>query len=768
MRCDFQNVTDILLRNMGSSTAIYYNNLLNILFGSYLAETHLYEFDRPTAAKLHKGTIRVAPEMSEFYLNADRTILCRDIKEILQYIFDKLNTYKELYELIQFDDTLSVPMRRDILGRVSNKYIDDTSLINLIYEATYIAVTRQYTKDDNGYIAMAYSNPLQPLNDVLFANSEYVAPCRHFCGRDEELDELHSLVQDNSTVIITGTAGIGKSELVRAYAQKHKSEYAHFGYYFYKDSLKTIIANVLNNPVADSETCYRNNLELLSTLGKNVLLIIDNFNATVEDDECFYDLLDLNCKVIFTSHMKYDDLCIYELKEFRSVDLALELIRKFYSYQDSEKNDLIKIIFYFGIHTFCIELCARLMSKGLYTPKMLIRKLSSGGFKSIAERFSATKDKHPKKKTYYDHIKDLFELIGLPERHKNILQMMIVSPYCGVRKDFIAKMMNLRNMVIIEDLIEVGLIYEFENGTVTLQTVIRTLVKSELKPDTENCAPLIESIRVVCVNEALDMEIDSEKMHDIISFAITDIDFKVSDDYVPFLHDCYKFSERFGISYYTGFLIVQESGLHHSSDAKQTTLYLSDAASFEMLRGNQDKALEFQQKAVKRSRDCNDILLQANTLSTYGYYLNLADQKVEALKAIQLGLALFDRLDGDGIFYFDRYRAIINYADLLFSIGNTDEAIKQVSSAEKSLKEMDLQDTEVYADCVYSLGLYHLCLGNAKSAGNELYDAFRIFIKLYGNQSDFVHTRAAELRYYIEMANTNIMEYEPLKQLLGE
>ncbi|MDE7364687.1 MAG: ATP-binding protein, partial [Ruminococcus sp.] len=207
--------------------------------------------------------IRVAPEMSEFYLNADRTILCRDIKEILQYIFDKPNTYKELYELIQFDDTLSVPMRRDILGRMSNKYIDDTSLINLIYEATYIAVTRQYTKDDNGYIAMAYSNPLQPLNDVLFANSEYIAPCRHFCGRDKELDELHSLVQDNSTVIITGIAGIGKSELVRAYAKEHQKEYRYFGYYFYGGSLKDIISNVIRNPVtaeSDFNTRYQYNL----------------------------------------------------------------------------------------------------------------------------------------------------------------------------------------------------------------------------------------------------------------------------------------------------------------------------------------------------------------------------------------------------------------------------------------------------------------------------------------------------------------------------
>ena len=766
MQCDFQNVTDILINNMGSSVTMYYNNLLNILFGSYLAETSVYEFDRPIATKLHKGIIRVAPEMSEFYLNADRSVLCKDIKELLQYIFDKPNTYKEIYQLIKYDETLSVEYRKQICSSCKPTYTDDTALTNIIYEAVYIAVTRQYTKSDNGYIAMSYSNPLAPVNDALFANSEYVAPCRQFCGRDDELDELHSLVQNNSTVIITGFAGIGKSELIRAYAQKHKSEYAHFGYYFYKDSLKTIIANVLNDPVVDMDTRYQNNLELLSSLGKGVLLIIDNFNATPEDDECFYDLLDLSCTVIFTSHMKYDELCTYELKEFRSFNISLELISKFYPYQNSDRDALIHILSEIGNHTYCIELCARLMNKGLYTPKTLSRKLY-GGFRYIAERFAATKDKHSRKKTYYDHIKDLFDLIGLPERHQNILQMMIVAPYDGIRKDFIANLMGLRNMVIIEDLIEVGLIQEYDNGTITLQSLIHTLVKAELKPDSENCSALIESIRAICVNEAFDMEIDSEKMHDIISFAITDIDFKDFDDYAPFLHDCYKFSERFGISYYTGFLITQEKGLHHSSDAKQSTLYLSDAASFEMLQGNLNKALEYQEQAVKRSRDCDDILLQANTVNTYGYYLNLADRKEEALNAMQIGIALFDQLDGDGTFYFDKYRAIINYADLLFSLGRTDEAISQVSSAEKSLQEYGLQDTEVYADCIYSLGLYHLCL-NDSSAGNELVSAFRIFIDLYGKDSDFVHTRAAELQSYTPNAHNNIMECEPLKRLLGE
>jgi hypothetical protein len=48
------------------------------------------------------------------------------------------------------------------------------------------------------------------------------------------------------------------------------------------------------------------------------------------------------------------------------------------------------------------------------------------------------------------------------------------------------------------------------------------------------------------------------------------------------------------------------------------------------------------------------LCLQANTVNTYGYYLNLADRKEEALKAMQTGMALFDRLDDDGAFYFDK------------------------------------------------------------------------------------------------------------------
>ena len=765
MQCDFQNVTDTLMRNLASSTTVYYINLLNTLFAAYLADAHSYQFERFTSAKLHSGTIRVSPEMSEFYLNADREVLCKDIAELLPYIFDQPNTYKELYDLIQYDDTLSAPLRKEILSRVPAQYADKSSLVDMIYEAVFIAVTRQYEKADKGYVAARYAADAVPFKDALFANSEYIAPCRHFCGRDTEIAELHTLLKDNSTVIVTGIAGIGKSELVRAYAERHKSEYSHFGYYFYKGSLKTIIANIISNPViADENERYRRNMELLASLGKSVLLIIDNFNAVPEEDDCFYDLLDLNCRVIFTSHKHYDDLCVYELTEFRSKELLLNLIGKFYNYKPNEQDALLKIIDAVDRHTFCVELCARLIHKGFYTPKSLSAKLT-GGLKSILERFSATKDKHPKKKTCYDHIRDLFGLIELPEEYRNAMRMLIAAPCSGIRKDTMAVLMCLDNMVMLDDLVELGLVHEFANGMITLHPMIRSLVKSELNPDSENCAPLISSVRAVCVNESADAEIDCHKMLEIIDFAVKDIDFRNQREHFIFISDCFEFADRVASFPHMDALLRLEKRLLCAEDAHQNALYLGDMAACELHRHNHPKALALQEEAVRYAMQCTDTLLKANALSTYAFCLHHADRKEDAMLALEQSIALFRELEGDGVFYYDKYRTTIIYTDLLFSIGRIEEAVGLASAAESTLNKMNLTHTSVYADCRFSLGIYRLCLHDA-AAATDLLCAFRILIDLYGTESDLVRLRRGEAQKYIAQTGFDLTQNASLLQLL--
>ncbi|WP_028509507.1 ATP-binding protein [Ruminococcus sp. NK3A76] len=770
MYCDFSNVTDILYRNRKSSKYITYNNIVNTLFGTYLKDNNIYEFPDYTLTKLHKGSIGVSPELKDYYQDAAPDKMKENIKSALEYIFDKPNTYHELYRLIQYDDTLSSSMRRSILSSFSVDFTDDSALIDLIYESIYIAVTRLYYKDEGIVAAKYFYDDLIAVDDVLFKNNEYVPPCKHFCGRSKELDELHAVVSDNSTVIITGVAGIGKSELVRAYAKDHRKEYQYFGYYFYGGSLKDIIANVVHDALAtesDLNTRYQRNLELLSSLGEKALLIIDNYNVTPDEDECFDDVCDLKCKVIFTSHMRFEDYATYELRAFRHADDVKTLTKYFYQYKEDEWKCLLQIYGVFDMHTFCVELCAKAFTKGAFSPKTLYKNLKSFKIRDFAEKLSAKKDKHPKKKTYFDHIRELFNLLGLPERHKQVLRVMVFAPVFGFRKDFLAKIMNLKNMVIVEDLIDVGLLYENYKGRVNIQSVVAEVVRSELETNNETCSDFIETVRALCLNEENTIKAGERTILQMVAAVFWSMDFSDTDFQLRFVHDCFKFTEHMGESSLNDAMIAFEQNNHRESHELKT-LYLSDAAAYEMIKKHLDNAIYYQMQAVECSKNCdNNVLLQANTVNTYGYYLNLADRKEDALKEMQIGLTLFDQLDGDGVFYFDKYRAIINYGDLLFSLGYTDEAIKQVSAAVSSLRELELQDTEVYADCIYSLGLYHVCV-NDTSAGDELVSAFRIFIDLYGRDSDFVQTRAAELLSYIETAHINLTDYEPLKQLLGE
>ena len=44
-------------------------------------------------------------------------------------------------------------------------------------------------------------------------DSEIPKPYRHFIGRDKELEELYTMLEEDRHVFLCGIAGIGKSEL---------------------------------------------------------------------------------------------------------------------------------------------------------------------------------------------------------------------------------------------------------------------------------------------------------------------------------------------------------------------------------------------------------------------------------------------------------------------------------------------------------------------------------------------------------------------------
>ena len=54
---------------------------------------------------------------------------------------------------------------------------------------------------------------LSPIVLDYIMDSEIPKPYRHFIGRDKELEELYTMLDEDRHVFLCGIAGIGKSEL---------------------------------------------------------------------------------------------------------------------------------------------------------------------------------------------------------------------------------------------------------------------------------------------------------------------------------------------------------------------------------------------------------------------------------------------------------------------------------------------------------------------------------------------------------------------------
>ncbi len=196
-------------------------------------------------------------------------------------------------------------------------------------------------------------------------DSEVPRPCRHFLGREEELDELHTMLEENSKVFLYGIAGIGKSELAKAYAKQYKKYYTNILYVEYAGDLHQAVTDMDFTdelPEDGEEERFRKHNQFLRSLKNDTLLIIDNFNVTATQDSFLPVVLKYRCRILFTTRSKFDGHCILQLKEIRNPASLFQLAAAFYSEAEVHQTlveEIIEIIAH--RHTFAVELAAKLL-----------------------------------------------------------------------------------------------------------------------------------------------------------------------------------------------------------------------------------------------------------------------------------------------------------------------------------------------------------------------------------------------------------------------
>ncbi|GFH92058.1 hypothetical protein IMSAGC002_03323 [Lachnospiraceae bacterium] len=84
---------------------------------------------------------------------------------------------------------------------------------------------------------MLFPNEDEYLSDTI-QNSRLPSITEEFIGRKNELKECGKLLQERTTLFISGVAGIGKSEFAKYYADKNRKKYTNIIYLYYAGDLK--------------------------------------------------------------------------------------------------------------------------------------------------------------------------------------------------------------------------------------------------------------------------------------------------------------------------------------------------------------------------------------------------------------------------------------------------------------------------------------------------------------------------------------------------
>lgn len=545
---------------IGESKNINQIDFMYELFKDFMEsdEAKDFDFDNGLVCRWLNGTAKLSPKITAYYSAlGNLEAMAIDIEEnILPLFYDKDMAVTELYDLLMSDTTVSETKKQELADNYP--YKDDADISNFISKLVFFGMERKFIKRDANTKKLIASGALSPqTKDYIY--SLVPKPCKHFCGRDNELEKLHTMLEDENKIFIQGIAGIGKSEFVKMYAQKYKKEYTNILYFSYGGSLKQMITDC--DFADDSLTDGKNILlkkhnRFLRSLKEDTLIIIDNFNITASDDELFDVIMKYRCKILFTTRSRFKDYTYFELKEM-PLESLLTLSEYFYADTRSNTNVVENIINELHYHTLSVELAARLLTSGILEPCRLLTELQST--KSVLhtdDKINIVKDGTSSKATYYEHIHKLLSLIGLSDKAVKIMRCMTLIPYDGINPRMLAKWIGLNNLNTINELIEYGFIQENDYRKITLHPLIQEIAIDDTKPGISSCINLIEAVRILCLYHGLDLPYHTL----LFKIAENTIDIANNDDterYKLFLKDVFAYMEKY--AYRSGMeLIISE------------------------------------------------------------------------------------------------------------------------------------------------------------------------------------------------------------------
>ncbi len=522
-----------------------------------------------TANKVVKGQKYLDRSGKKFYAEADNyTVLYDDLNErVLPYVSDKFGLCDEIRSLI-ISDGMNEADRDNLLKYYPNSQDEITDFLTRVI----IFSLNRPTK----------AGAASPIMEERI-NIPAVSGCKYFCGREKELQTFSEMLEAHDKIFIQGVGGIGKSEFVKKFIKDNKSEFSNILFVTYADSLKNTIAGINfkgDKPDEILENLYMQHMNYLRVMQSDTLIIIDNFDIVPEEDENFDDIMELNCKIIFTtrSHVG-EDYTVFEMPDIERQYL-FEIVEKL-NVTDIDRDTLDNIFEALHNHTLACELILRLLKKSAFTANELLEKILNEHVgldvsDKIRKDISAT---------YYEHIHQLFRLFSLTAEQQETMRLLSLLPVEGIDDKYFKKLTGVKDMNIINELDEIGLAYH-DGHIIRVHPLVGEAAAADFVPDMNNCREFTDNLILECRHHLPD---DVNIMRQAVVLEICDriVEFSAKNDidrYFNFLINAYPYAETFEDEHRMKlYLAEMEKYQTEVRDRFLRAVYFMSRASFAML-----------------------------------------------------------------------------------------------------------------------------------------------------------------------------------------
>ncbi|CDE81396.1 putative uncharacterized protein [Ruminococcus sp. CAG:353] len=730
-RVDFSTVINIIIENCRENMHTKKNreraysqfDLVCDMFYDFYTECDEACFDNTSVSRWIKGNRPVPAAIVNYYReNGAETIGDYFQENCLKIVFDKVKLFNELVMLVQNDYTLSEEKKADILTENIAEFSNDYKICSFIGRVIFAAIDRPFIPADKAILPTSAIT----VSECIFG-AEVPAPCRYFCGRDTELDELHTALQEHSKVFIKGFAGIGKSEFAKAYAKEFKKEYRNILYFNYHGSLKENITDMdfAGDNLSDNEHIrFTKHIRFLKSMRSDSLIIIDNFNTA--NDSFLSTLINYGCKMIFTTRSNIDCGYTFNLDVISNADELYQLVSKYFSYAGENKSVINELIETVHHHTLSVEMIAKLLEKGLHTPEEILEHLKQNSADpDSTDKIKISKDGINAKETYYNHIRSLFSLYLLDEGYQNIMRNMIF--FDKVRIRYFAKMLELNNANGINELCELGLIENNQADLISLHPMIKDIVLLDLKPTFDNCDVLITNLKTKLQIIGIELY-DSKTIISAIRNVMKYIGSTDSNSYLNFLEAAYIFLDNYH-EYDLMERIISETENLLSNKAFGTVndraLLLNNKAMLPVNRNDKlVHSIGMMNKALSMCDNKANPVLFANINMNLGLlYIenNEAERGLEFMDKAYLFIKLTRAYNNDFI------TIARNYAATLSENSRVTKAIEVLKECEFATEECCSNN---HAALLYDLGAAYILSGNYPLAVKKYSLAFAEYFAL--------------------------------------